>query len=164
LINLYCGGRSSLKHFDKEGLKVVLNFGFLHSVPDILFWGDEIVGDRVFEYYKEKPNFKLVALRRNGGKAKDWVDEWYAYDFGVFTTVWALMWLRERYPNEKILVYGLDGDGISYYDGVIEQPELRERIRRLNVCYSQLDQLPKDNVFNMNPNSPYKGFPYLDRI
>uniref|UniRef100_A0A6H1ZV94 Uncharacterized protein n=1 Tax=viral metagenome TaxID=1070528 RepID=A0A6H1ZV94_9ZZZZ len=162
MIHLFCGGRSSLNKLNEEldGLKVVINFGFLYCKKfDILFWGDTIVGDKLKEIYIEKPSFKLVALEKHGGKASDWVDEYYAYKFGVFTTVWALMWLRERYDDD-IYVYGLDGDGIAYYDKAVEQNSVEERIRRLKICYSQLDALPKAGIYNMNLNSPYKGFEF----
>lgn len=162
-IYLFAGGRSSLTKLneDLDGLKIVINLGYAHCNNfDILFWGDKIVGDKLASLYAKKPTFRLVALKNNGGLAKDWVDEYYSYNFGVFTVVWALMWLKEKYPNSKIYIYGLDGDGVDYYDDVIEQPKLEERVRRIQICYGQLDKLPKENIYNCNPNSQYKGFEF----
>ena len=166
MIHLFCGGRSSLSKLNEplDGLKVVLNFGFLNCEKfDILFWGDKIVGDKLAEVYTDKPPFKCVCLRRNEGKAQAWVDETYAYNFGVFTVVWALMWLREKFPDEDIYVYGLDGDGVDFYDSKagVKQPETEERIRRNFLCYGQIDKLPKDRIYNCNPNSAYKGFEFV---
>jgi len=147
-----------------EGIKVVTNFGFKYCKDaDIIFWADKIVGDILGDYYTEKPKEMLVSLKGNGGKASKWVDEYYGYppESGCFTAVWALMWLREKFPDLDIFVYGLDGDGLSYYDGIVEQPDTKERIRRQGICCMQLDKLPKEGIYNCNPNSVYKGFEFV---
>lgn len=166
MIYLFAGGDSSLTKLNDEldGLKVLINFGYEHCEDyDMLIWGDKILGDKLREFYTRKPNAKLICLKRNEGKAKEWVDEIFAYNYGVFTVVWALMYLREKFPNEEITVYGLDGGGKHFYDNeVTKTVSETETARRNNICYSQLDGMPidKKGIYNGNPNSPYKGFEF----
>lgn len=170
MIYLFAGGHSSLEKLneDLDGLKVLINFGYEHCDDyDILIWGDEIVGHKLVEYYTRKPNAELVCLMRHEGRAKEWVDDTFGYTFGVFTIVWALMYLRNRFPNDDIIVYGLDGGGKDFYDNPITNTvKEEERARRVEICYKQLDEMPidKSRIFNGNPNSPYKGFEFWTNL
>lgn len=172
MIHLFAGGKSSLDYIDKdlEGLKVGLNFAFEATEDiDVLIFCDECVGEAIKKKYKVRPLFDIVCTKANGRMIAGWVTEPLNVSYGAFTVTNALYWLRSRFPNEDIYVYGLDGgDASDYYDKAIkenynyDQPETKERQRRLGICYSQLEKLPcgTDKIFNMNPNSPCKAFKF----
>ena len=169
MIHLFAGGKSALKHLNEplDGLKVVINFGYRYCDNfDYLIWGDVHCGHQVGKDHPyEAPPFKCVCSVRNEGLAKRWVSETFEYPYGCFTIVWAIMWLKEKFPDEEIIVYGLDGGYEDYYDDVtktttsLQMPI--ERVKIINRCYEQLDTLPcgKDGIYNGNPESAYKGFP-----
>lgn len=166
MIYLFAGGHSSLNKLNDEldGMKVLINFGYEHCEDyDMLIWGDTVVGDKIREFYTRKPNAKLICLRKREGKSKEWVDDTFYFDYGVYTIVWALMYLRNNHPNEEITVYGLDGGGKHYYDNeVTATVNETETARRIGVCYKQLDSMPidKTGIYNGNLDSPYKGFEF----
>lgn len=148
-IHLFAGGRSVLDVDMSaiEGLKVFINFAFVKFTDiDILIWGDGIVGDKLFEAFGTKPGYKLVCRKKHCGKSKDWIDECYDFPDGHFTLVWAIKWLRQKYPEKEIHIYGLDGDGVSYYDDVIEQPPIWSRMDAIDRCYEELKQIPKEKI------------------
>ena len=172
MIHLFAGGKSSLDYTDKdlEGLKVGINFAYEATENiDLLIYVDDVVGYGIQKTYKVRPLFEIVCARRNGHMIKNWVYEEAEVTYGSFTISFALTWLREKFPFEEIYVYGLDGgDAKDYYDEVIldkygyKQPEALERIKRLNRCYKELENLPcgTDKIYNMNPNSPCKAFEF----
>ena len=169
MIHLFAGGRSVLDtdFASLEGLKVFINFAW-KKVPnefiDILIWGDYFVGDFLKEDFNEKPSFKLVCLRGANGKARGWIDAAYEYPQYNFTLPWAILWLREQYSEEKILIHGLDGDGYDYYDGwnktnvLFPDKPFDQVLSAIQRCYLQLDKLDKTNLY-VQPGSAYKGFP-----
>jgi hypothetical protein len=163
MINLIAGGKSVLNAEIKDGLKVYLNFAFEYFDDiDILIWGDQIVGDKLFEKFNGAASFKTVCHRTNGGKYKNYVNDSFEFPKGRFTLVWALYWLKENYPDEIIVIYGLDGDGESYYDSIIKQPDIEKRINALTRCYSELDQIEdRENIY-VAKGSSYKGFPEIN--
>ena len=171
LIHLFAGGES-VKKIDMskiEGLKVFINFAFLHfddSVIDILIWGDDFVGKIFAETFKERPKYQIYCHRGNASLADKWINGVFQYPQYHFTLSWALMWLKENYPNEKIVIYGLDGGtGSDYYDGWNKgiafhptPPEI-ERIAAINRCYKNLDDFKdRENIY-VAKGSAYKGFP-----
>src|SRR5574343_523924 len=175
MIHLFAGGRSSLKLLNEplDGLKVVINFGYEFCEKfDILIYLDEIVGNALKKKYTEKPNFRIVTCKAHSKMIPEWVDDYINSNYGCFTIVSAIIWLRYKYPDEKIIIYGLDGDGEDYYDEVTlkarnaaQHEDLKIRIHKINQCYKQLDDIPcgRANIYNGNPNSPYKGFEFEHR-
>lgn len=170
MIHLFAGGKSSVDNFDKvDGMKVVINFGFeVFKDFDMLIFLDEIVGYTLQKKYDKRPPFYIVCAKINGRMIKDWlyeeIDTW-----GAFTISNAIIYLRSKFPDDDIIVYGLDGGNArDYYDDIIEkdygikQPEEIERVRRLNRCYDELSKLPcgTDRIYNGNPNSPCKAFEF----
>lgn len=180
LINLFAGGESVLKlDFNKiQGLKVFINWAFRHfdKEIDILIWGDDFVGDGLYKYFNGiKPCFKMICHRGNGGLAASkggWIDDIFQYPDYNFTISWAILYLKEKFPNEDIIIYGLDGEEryADYYDGwnkgVPFHPsppdiEKKDSIRR---SYLNLDKLPdRDHLF-VCEGSAYKGFPVYSEL
>jgi hypothetical protein len=174
MIHLFAGGTSIMKVNFKEleGLKVFINFAFKHYPEhiDVLIWGDDFVGDSIIDDFEKKPPFKMVCHRGNGGFAarRGWIDEIFEYPKANFTLVWALYWIKEKYPNEQIIIYGLDGDGADYYDGWVikgqpqlhsENKPLEEKIKAIARCYKNLDEFEQRENIYVTKNSAYRGFP-----
>ncbi len=167
MINLFAGGRSvrDLDMSKIEGLKVFINFAFRHFKDiDALIWGDDFVGSVLVDELKEKPPYKLVCHRGNAGKAHKWIDDVMDYEFGSFTLIWAIQWIRDNYPGEEITIYGLDGDGYDYYDGwvVKEHPYLNsknksmeDKLSSIRRCYAELDKIDKTGI-HVPENSGYR--------
>lgn len=174
MIHLFAGGKSSLEYINEplEGMKVGINFAFEFAKDlDMLIYIDDVVGYAIQKKYKSKPPFEIVCAKRNGFMIKDWIFEEREVTYGSFTIIFALMWLREAFPDQEIYVHGLDGgDAQDFYDDKIKenyglvQPETLERIKRLNTCYDQMLKMPcgLDGIFNMNPDSPFKGFEFYE--
>ncbi len=151
-----------------DGLKVFINFAW-QKIPnefiDVLVWGDYFVGDILREQFEEKPKFKLVCLRGAAGKSRGWIDDAFEYPKYRFTLLWAILWLKEKYPNQQIKIYGLDGGDSDYYDGwnkgrafFPDKPK-KEVVEALERCYKELDNLKDRTKIYVAKESKYKGFP-----
>ncbi len=185
-ISIFGSGNSINDISEKEIMEIknksfliTLNYAPVKISGHMNMWSDKHVSDWMNNYYRNKEKTTLFLARERSMRNEKLplfhlVDYWFNEKSerlkGNYTIVWLLQLLEKYFPDKKVLLFGLDMNGISndrakWYDDHLDFDKLHRgktfKIQhKLNQCARQLDNYirQKDKFINCNLNSHYNGF------
>lgn len=187
-ISIFSSGHSieqmtieEIQKIKSKSYTIFLNYAMVKYTPkevDALFWSDKKVTDWIIDNKEKHKNIYLMgrntAFKNNNPKHTKFKNEvHYIWDsstlYGKFSIVWLLKLLQRKYPNKKILLFGVDlhhvenkngkwYDNYTSYD-YIQRKENYDINNKLDNCKNQLIKyIDTKNVYNCNLNSALTHF------
>lgn len=164
----------------KNSFSISINYGILRIPSHLNVWSDQHVTEFMNEHLMTNPKTCefLVRIMPYEAEKSPEID----YKFcpltenlkGCFTLVWLLQLLNRHFPQQKILLFGLDlqfkeEKEIKWYDAFSDWDVKHRRSlnlihKQMELCRLQLEEfvVGKGHILNCNLDSGFHSFPKID--